>query len=214
MIVTTPRGSRVCRKPQAVILAGGKSSRFGKDKAAAPWRDATMLEALAISLKKAGFYMTISTSHEQHRAFGLPILWDEKPFQGPLFALVGVLEKLRAAHVLFTACDTPFLSSLVIRLLWEEKNGFDAVLLEGEDGKPSPLPGVYSSRILPVARAHLFKKETSLQNLLKSDVRVCVISRRDWVHVDPSERSLININFPHSFPSREQTTQDRSEAPK
>lgn len=181
-------------KPQAVILAGGRSSRFGEDKARAKYNNTTMLQELAVSLKNAGFQIVVSTSHKGHQTFGYPIIWDKKPFLGPLYALGNILEALSKPKILVTACDTPLINPALANWLWKISEGFDITILENEFGRPSPLPGIYSSKILPVVGEGIAKHEKSLKSLLRRSLKICTIPAKDWKRIDLNGRSLMNIN--------------------
>lgn len=187
-------GLRANTKPQAVILAGGRSSRFGEDKARSQCGTKTLLQRVAQSLQEAGFQITLSTGHKEHKMFGYPIIWDKEPFCGPLYVLGNILESINRPKILLTACDTPWINPLLVRWLWKKSENADIVLLENEFGRPSPLPGIYSRRILPVVRENIAAKEKSLKSLLKRKLQINTLPIRDWHSIDPQGRSLANIN--------------------
>lgn len=187
-------GLRANTKPQAVILAGGRSSRFGEDKARSRCGRETLLQRVAQSLEEAGFQITLSTGYKEHEMFGYPIIWDKELFYGPLYALGNILEAIDHQKIFLTACDTPWIKPLLVRWLWEKSENADIVLLENESGNPSPLPGIYSKKILPVVRENIAAKEKSLKSLLKRKLRINTLPVRDWHSIDPQGKSLVNIN--------------------
>lgn len=187
-------GLSATTKPQAVILAGGRSSRFGEDKALVQYGNTTMLQKLATSLEDAGFQITISTSYKEHLKFAYPIIWDKDPFRGPLYALGNILQTLKAPKVFLIACDTPLMNANLAHWLWQVSRGSDITILENELGQPSPLPGIYSRRVLSVIRAAIAKKQESLKNLLEGKLKIKTIALEDWRRIDSSGRSLKNVN--------------------
>ena len=194
MTTEKQNGPNADTKPQAFILAGGKSLRFGADKARVKYNTSTMLQEIAVSLEKAGFQISISTSHKTHQSFGYPIAWDKGPFLGPLHALSGILDGLKQDRIFLIACDTPLIKPDLARWLWQISEGFDITILEDDLGNPSPLPGIYSHRILPTIRANLSKGEASLKSLLRMDLKINIVPRMDWQPMDTSGQSLVNIN--------------------
>jgi molybdopterin-guanine dinucleotide biosynthesis protein A len=194
-MTTEPRNGPVAgARPPAVILAGGRSSRFGQDKARARLGNATLLEGLAASLEKVGFRVTVGTGYREHEAFGYPVIWDRAPFSGPLRALGGILEAIDEPRIMLVACDTPFLDPALARWLWEAGKDFDITILEDERGEPSPLPGVYAKSILTALRENLSLGRTSLQSLFETGLRVNRVPAATWREIDAGGRSLVNIN--------------------
>lgn len=181
----------------AVILAGGKSRRFGSDKAFAKVGvgEKNSLEVLAGSLRESGFEILISTNHPQHSVFGFPILPDASPFQGPLSALLSVLQRSRAERILLTACDMPFLSSRLVELLWSEGKKSEVTLFASEEG-PSPLPGIYSRSLLPSIQKKIALGERSLVSLLETGHTIKILKPELWSFADPARQVFKNINTP------------------
>lgn len=187
-------GPSVDIKPHAVILAGGRSSRFGCDKAQFRFGKTTMLQSLAEVLESAGFQITISTGHKSHETFEYPIIWDQEPFLGPLYALEHILKNLTANKVFLCACDTPFINPHLAKWLWNKSTNFELTLLENELGYSSMLPGVYGHRTLSAVTNNISKGEKSLKSLLRSGLKANLIQIFQWKQVDASGQSLVNIN--------------------
>ncbi|HLP09706.1 MAG TPA: molybdenum cofactor guanylyltransferase [Opitutaceae bacterium] len=94
------------------VLAGGRSTRMGRDKAQLVHEGATLLErqvALGWQLAPEAVFVVGRTQAElgSLRARGLP---DERPGQGPLGGLATVLCVASVAHVVVLAVDMPALS--------------------------------------------------------------------------------------------------------
>jgi len=117
------------KKIAGVVLAGGESSRMGRDKALLDYNGKPLLDHMIGLLKQAGFDdIYVSGDLDGYRC--IP---DSAPHEGPAYAIVGVLEHLdHYDGVLFVPVDMPLLSIDALRLLIrEEKGGFF---------KGSPLP--------------------------------------------------------------------------
>lgn len=191
MTVETRNG---CASPHAVIMAGGRSTRFGTDKACAGFGERTLLGEVAASLESAGFHVEVSTGDLAHEALGYPIILDRERFGGPLRALRDILEAPGKERILLTACDTPLLAPALARSLWESSAGFDITVLERETGEPSPLPGVYSVNALTVVRENLARGETSLKSLFTRGLKLYVMPMIIWRGIDATGEWRVNIN--------------------
>ena len=112
----------------ALVLAGGRSSRFGREKASEPLQGRPLIDWVAAVMQAGTERLAVSAPPGSAAAYaaarGLPCLPD--PLSGPLAGgpLAGVAEGLRWAAAggagwLATApCDTPFLPpDLVARLV-------------------------------------------------------------------------------------------------
>ncbi|MBY0302509.1 MULTISPECIES: molybdenum cofactor guanylyltransferase [Sphingomonas] len=103
------------------VLAGGRSSRFGSDKALATWRDTALIDHALASLSPhvADLLVVGRTDARVRTAPDLPY-----PDLGPLGGIAGALEVAAREGfdaVLTTACDTPRLPpALVAALLGQD----------------------------------------------------------------------------------------------
>ncbi|HKS00614.1 MAG TPA: NTP transferase domain-containing protein [Arthrobacter sp.] len=137
----------------AIILAGGRSSRLGgSPKSALMFDGATLLErSLAAA---AGARHTVVVGPE---AAGLPAgvltCREDPPFAGPAAAVAAGLDALRAAGradlVLVLACDMPRAEDAV-RALREALpgTGADGIMASSADGRLQPLAGFYGTAVL------------------------------------------------------------------
>ncbi len=102
---------------KCLILAGGRSSRFGSNKALVPWRGKPLIAHVIEALNT---YPCAISGGSAYGAFGLPLL-DDAAFagEGPLAGICAGLAWAQDAAVLITVpCDTPILPpDLVPRLL-------------------------------------------------------------------------------------------------
>lgn len=80
-----------------IVLAGGRSSRMGQDKAALVWHGRTLLERQVALLREAGCDAVLIAGRLDTRWPSLP---DEKPFRGPVAGLAYVLDKMSSLFVM------------------------------------------------------------------------------------------------------------------
>ena len=98
----------------AVILAGGKSSRMGRDKASLTLGHETFLQRIAAELDACGFgekYVSLGSGTAEKAAIRIPGGWtvirDRYRDCGPLGGIHAALSLCRAEWALFVSCDTP-----------------------------------------------------------------------------------------------------------
>lgn len=91
------------------VLCGGRSSRFGTDKALALVDGVPMGRLVADALRDAGADPVVAVGGTAGPAIGLPVIDDRHPGEGPLGALATVLGWAATGIVLVTPCDLPLL---------------------------------------------------------------------------------------------------------
>ena len=130
------------------VFVGGKSSRFGRDKAFVEWRGRPLaLRRGRMWLRAAAGSVTLVGEVEKYRALGVPVIPDAVRGIGPAGGLLAVLEATSARWNLVAACDMPHLSEAFLRFLLARAtgSGADVILPVGDDGLPQPLCAVYAA---------------------------------------------------------------------
>ncbi|MBI4366820.1 MAG: molybdenum cofactor guanylyltransferase [Deltaproteobacteria bacterium] len=180
--------------PHALILAGGQSRRFGRDKLRLAVGGRSLLSHGARRLQAAGFIPILLTRGPPPLEMAhVPWLGDGIPDEGPLMALAGALARLREERFLVVAGDMPSLPMAVARLLWTSRPAALVTILDH-----SPLPGVYHRALLPVMRSLLARGERSLRAVIRNVApdTVVRIPAAEWRCFDPDGETLVNINDP------------------
>src|SRR5687767_11220565 len=91
-----------------VVLAGGRSSRFGRDKALLELGGETLLaRAVRVLSGVAGEVLVLGPPERAVQAPTARILPDERPGDGPLPALASALRAMRGDRILAVATDMP-----------------------------------------------------------------------------------------------------------
>jgi len=130
-----------------------------------------------------------------YRGFGIPVISDPSPDQGPLAGIRTALMNTHAPLVFCCACDMPFLeTALVGRLLELAEEGVAAVVPRVR-GEPEPLCAVYARAALPSIEAELAIGGRRIRNAL-SRMRTRYVEEDDLRIVDPELRSFVNVNTP------------------
>lgn len=99
-----------------VVLAGGRSRRFGRDKAVEPVDGVAMAARVAAALRAAGAADVVAVGGDVDRlgALGLTVWPDDAPGEGPLGGIVTALDRAGAAGhavAVVVPCDLPWLDA-------------------------------------------------------------------------------------------------------
>jgi len=179
----------------AVILAGGKSRRFGSNKAFAELDGSPLIERVIAVLRPVFNELTIITNNPDEYAYlGLPMHEDLVKGLGPIGGIYTGLEKIRHPSGFFVACDMPFLNENLIRYMASLNNGFDAVVPK-IDWKMEPLHAIYSKDCLPVI-IELIAVGECMINKFFQQLKVRFLDEDEIRAHDPLLRSFYNINKP------------------
>ena len=136
------------------VLAGGRSSRMGRDKSLLELDGEALVERAGRRVLAAAGNVTVVGDPERHGRFGWPVVTDLRPGQGPLAGIEAALASPYAADWnLIVACDMPNLNpALLERLLAEAKRSRPDCVAACSTRGLEPLCAVYGRGFLPVAR--------------------------------------------------------------
>jgi molybdenum cofactor guanylyltransferase len=181
------------------ILAGGKSSRMGCDKA--------LLEIAGVSLiaRAAGLLQCVTgdpkivASPSLYSSLGLPLVADDWPGCGPLGGIATVLRVSNTRWNLIVACDLPYLTKAWLDFLIERalKSRADAVVPMNERGA-EPLCAMYhksAERRIRAAVADGVRKVTDSF----ANIRVEYLEPSEWKAFASEGLLFKNINSPADY---------------
>ncbi len=143
------------------ILAGGRSSRFGSDKARALLRGQPLIVRLA---QRVTGPVTV-VAKRSYEDLGLRTIPDIHPDRGPLAGLYAALRDCHEDWLLLLSCDL-----LELRPQWIDRltrcatDDVRAVAFRNDHWHP--MPGLYHRDLLPGVEARLARSELALQRLL------------------------------------------------
>ncbi|GBF05944.1 molybdopterin-guanine dinucleotide biosynthesis protein MobA [Deinococcus aerius] len=140
------------RDVTAAITAGGRSSRFGSDKAAARLEGRPLLEHVAASLETCPRRLLVAPPG-RYALPGWVNVPDTRPGEGPLAALEAALEAAQAERgpgwVAFAGVDMPRLTPAYWTVLGQARTPTSrAVLALDAGGRPQPLAALYHTDLL------------------------------------------------------------------
>jgi molybdopterin-guanine dinucleotide biosynthesis protein A len=176
------------------VLAGGRSSRMGRDKALLPVRGRTLLEHMAEQVRAAAGSVTIVADPARYARFEFPSVADERPGCGPLGGIVTALAVSTQPWNLIVACDMPDVDAAFLAGLLDQafalRDPCDCLVPLGPSG-PEPLCAVYQRGAMPKLRTALDR------NILKMRAVLAVLETRLVAVADP--RRFRNINTPEDW---------------
>ena len=184
-------------KVTAIILAGGKNLRLGRNKAAETIGGKSILERVIERLQPISSQILIVTSAERTEFRGIgksEILPDLYPGYGPLGGIYTGLVKAKSEHSIVVACDMPFLNTRLLSYMVEQAGDFDAVVPRLDGGMIEPLHAVYSRSCLEKMKDRIESKQLSVESFIKA-IRVKYIEQAESQRLDPKLLSFFNINY-------------------
>lgn len=170
------------------VLAGGRSSRMGEDKALLPFRGSPLLCYVTEAVRSAAGSVTVVGPRERYASLGYTVVEDEIPGLGPLGGIFTALRMSTADFNLVVACDMPGVTGPFLRELLEAAESRDAACLVPvpAEGRKYPVCAVYHRRVLPIVEDAIRSKQLKIQDLFSR------LEAVDWVVAD--SRSLANVN--------------------
>ncbi|MFH1382508.1 MAG: molybdenum cofactor guanylyltransferase [Chloroflexota bacterium] len=189
------------RKPikvTAIVLAGGKYLRLGKNKALEVIGGTSLIERVIERLQPFASQILIVTSPElvtfpvSEKAKALIDLYPDK---GPLAGIYTGLQAARTSYSLVVACDMPFLNQRLLGYMIGLAPGFDAVVPRLGERMMEPLHAVYARSCRDKMKARLENDQLSLNSFLGT-VKVRYVERDECQRFDPQLLSFFNINYP------------------
>ncbi len=171
-------------RPLPVVLAGGRSVRFGRDKLREPFGDGMLIDVSLAALR--GVFgapvAVVGVCHADVAARADLVIEEGEPGRGPIGGIVAALEHPMGRDGVFVlAGDLAAITAAEVRAIWgvaEEHPGALAVL--ADSGRIEPCIGVYRHAALGLLRERIASGRRSLHDALPTDgvVRVSVDAER------------------------------------
>jgi molybdenum cofactor guanylyltransferase len=184
----------------ALILAGGQSSRMGRDKARILWSGLPLLQRVyqAASTCCSQIYL-LTPWPERYQEFlsqSCEFLVETQPGEGPLVALNQGLLQISQPWTLLLACDMPYLNPLLLQQ-WvgqlDQLPDSQLALVPQHQGRWQPLCGFYRYQAQPSLQHFIAQGERSLQAWLnQAPVQALPIT-------DTEVKTLWNCNTPEDL---------------
>lgn len=134
----------------AGILAGGKSTRMGRNKALLELNDRRFIDRIAGELSCFCKPIISAADRGIYEELGLPVVYDERRDIGPMEGIYQILKNTSREYVFICGADMPFLKKELVFYMAEFiSSDYDCICLA--DGEHlHPLCAIYSKKVLPV----------------------------------------------------------------
>ena len=183
----------------AAIMAGGKSKRMGQDKAWIELDGEPLIRRVANVLAQVADEVIIVANDPKYATLGLRVVPDRFPNGGALGGIATGVSAATHDRVLVAACDMPFLSAEVWRVLLDHRYEADVVIPK-IGGEFETLHALYTKAcVAPMERALAAGKMRVISFF--DEVRVQPIEERELRIADPTLRSFTNVNTPEELAS-------------
>jgi molybdenum cofactor guanylyltransferase len=186
-----------------IVLAGGRSTRFGGDKLLEPIDGDPLLERAIAAVSAVCDEILVAGREVERSSASIRAIPDADRFGGPLLALRGALAHARGTSTVVVGGDMPELVPAVLDALLdrlEPDPSIEAVILGREEPRPSsdePRPvlplAIRVDAGVRAADAALSAGRRSLQGLLDR-VAWAELPATSWRPLDPEGRTLLDVD--------------------
>ncbi len=180
----------------SIILAGGRSSRLGRNKALQVVAGKTLIQWIIDRLDTLSTEIIIATAHGEaipcSSAARTKIVADIHPGKGPLTGIYSGLLASSSRRAIVVGCDTPFFSVALLEYMTQTSPVSDVVIPRVKE-KVEPLCAVYSRNCVAPIKELLNQNELRIIKLFPM-VKVRYVEEDEIDRFDPEHLSFFNIN--------------------
>lgn len=182
----------------AFILAGGKSTRMGADKALLEFDGETLLARTLKAAKAVAGRVCIVGAREKFELYG-PVIEDVYSGCGPLGGIHAALQASTSELNLVLAVDMPQLPQTALRFVIEQARACDAVVtVPRVNGFHQTLCAVYRLEFAELAEKSLQQGRNKIEPLYAS-TSVRVLDEAELAEVDIVPAMFENLNTPQDL---------------
>lgn len=189
-----------------VILAGGKSSRMGQNKALMSLGGKRLVDRV-VEVMRSVFdeLLMVTNTPEVYADLRLPMVQDVWPEKGSLGGVYSAIYHVATPYCLVVACDMPFLRAALLRYLMTQVADYDVVVPDVL-GELQTLHAIYSKACLQPIERRLEMHRLRIVGFFP-EVRVRTMTASELEPYDPELLAFQNLNTPEEFQAAEQRLQ-------
>jgi molybdenum cofactor guanylyltransferase len=180
------------------LLAGGKSIRYGRNKALEVFRGKRLIDAGVESLDAfCSPVLVVANDLGLYMDVNAVLVQDMFMHQGPLGGIYTALLFSPHDWVLVKATDMPFLSSDLVSMMLDLRKDAD-IVVPMSNGLYEPLLALYHRRCCTEIAGVLERGDRKVVSFYDR-VRVKRLTEKKWRSVDPQGMSFKNVNTPDDW---------------
>lgn len=171
-----------------VILAGGKSSRMGSDKALLEINNKTFIKIIMDEFDDLDEKIIARGNNPYIDKQSWIVVSDDYVNCGPIGGIHKALSICKSDALFFTACDMPFVKKRIFDCLSQFIEDYDAVIVKEQNGRIHPLCGIYKKSIYKIVEEQIHTHNYRIMNFLdRINVKYVIVDSID-------ELLLVNVN--------------------
>jgi molybdopterin-guanine dinucleotide biosynthesis protein A len=170
----------------AIIMAGGKSLRMGRDKSMLPFEGKPIIEHIFKQLDPHFDQILISSNDTAGYEFlDAKVISDREQGLGPLMGIASAIRASANELNFVTACDIPDIPISLIRRMFREAGDFDVVMPRRSRSKFEPLFAMYKKSTL-----------AAIDDALACGIRKIIVplEKCKIKYIDISQTEIKNLN--------------------
>ena len=188
----------------AFVLAGGKSTRMGRDKAFVEFNGKTLLVHALDLVSTVARQVGIVGDRQKFSDFGR-VIEDLYPDRGPLGGIHAALASSGAAFNLILAVDLPFVETRFLKYLSTQAlTSCATATVPRVAGGWQPLCAVYRREFASVAEPALIAGNNKI-DLLWAKIKTRVIDQSEFSRLGFADSMFCNLNTPEELENARQT---------
>ncbi|PZC45936.1 MAG: molybdopterin-guanine dinucleotide biosynthesis protein A [Chloroflexi bacterium] len=198
------------KQMSSIVLAGGKSQRYGSNKAIAELEGKTLISlSFNVLNPLVNELIVVVASHEQAKLLPLEdkvkVVVDQYPNCGSLGGIYSGLNEIKNEWAFVSACDMPFLNQNLITNMAELRDGHDIVAPIIEN-RPEPTHAMYRKSCLKSINKQLNSGELKITRFY-NEMNVKEVHSDFIDKIDPGRWSFFNVNTPEDMIKAKQNYQ-------
>ena len=184
-------------KVTGIVLAGGHSRRFGKEKGLVEYLGKPLIEHAVGLFEKFCSDVIISANTKSYDYLGCKVVNDEKINCGPMGGIFSCLKQTKSLANLVLSVDSPLVNEGFYRYVLRCSRGYQVVVPALETELYEPLLGFYRKDVLQVLNSFIRKNNYKLPDFFKEVKlkKLLILHDQDFFH----PHLFYNVNTPRDL---------------
>lgn len=183
-----------------IIVAGGRSERFGKDKKNVKFNGKTFLENVLEKATQFSDEIIVSlgkddTVEDLVEKEGLKLAFDGKKWKGPLEGICSSVSLCQGGYVVILSVDSPMISPDIFQEMVKTCQKHDAVIPLHADGRLEVLHAAYNtSKLKHACKKTMETEEHSVKSMTSYLENIKLVDIGDFRKYDRNLLTFFNVN--------------------